>query len=221
MLTISMMHPCAAAREMQHVLRKTFIRTGRFLGDALTVRKSQRQYAPAAWFLIGGAAWLIADPEMDSLWSVLAALYLLGLLAGVCAIDARYGIIPNSFVAALALGGLTETILFGQAELWHRLIEAVLFFIAAYLFRMAYRLVRGHDGLGFGDVKFVTAGVLWIGIEAAPILLMVAVLSALISLVILRTEGHSLSGKQAISFGPHLAVALWLTWIAGTLQFTW
>jgi leader peptidase (prepilin peptidase)/N-methyltransferase len=71
-----------------------------------------------------------------------------------------------------------------------------------------------------GDVKFVTAGVLWIGIEAVPALLTVAVLSAFISLVILRAEGHSLSGKQAISFGPHLAVALWLTWIAGPLQFT-
>jgi leader peptidase (prepilin peptidase)/N-methyltransferase len=219
MLTISMLRPYAA-REMQHVLRKTVIRTGRFLGDALTVRKSQRQYAPAAWFLIGGAVWLMADPEMDSLWSVLAALYLLGLLAGVCAIDARYGIIPNSFVAALAFGGFAETFLIERAELLQRVIEALLFFIAACLFRMAYRFVRGHDGLGFGDVKFLTAGVLWIGIEAVPILLMVAVLSAFISLVILRTEGHSLSGKQAISFGPHLAVALWLTWIAGTLQFT-
>jgi leader peptidase (prepilin peptidase)/N-methyltransferase len=214
------LRPYAAAREMQHALRKTLIRTRRFLGDALTGRKSQRQYAPAAWFLIAGAVWLIANPEMDSIWPavMLAGLYLLGLLACVCAIDALYGIIPNSFVAALALGGLAETILFGQAELW-RVIEALLFFIAAYLFRMAYRLVRGHDGLGFGDVKFATAGVLWIGIEAVPALLMVAVLSALISLVILRIEGHSLSGKQAISFGPHLAVALWLTWIAGPLQF--
>jgi leader peptidase (prepilin peptidase)/N-methyltransferase len=79
--------------------------------------------------------------------------------------------------------------------------------------------VRGFDGLGFGDVKFVAAGVLWIGIDGVPWLLVVAVLSALASLVILRAEGHDLDGKQAISFGPHLAIGLWLTWVAGPLQF--
>jgi leader peptidase (prepilin peptidase)/N-methyltransferase len=46
-----------------------------------------------------------------------------------------------------------------------------------------------------------------------------AVLSAVISLVIMRAEGHELHGQQAVSFGPHLAVGLWLTWIAGSLQF--
>ena len=210
----------AAPREMHHALRKTLIRTSQFLADALTWRKSQRQYAPAAWCLIGGAVWLMANPDMAS-WPFvsIAALYLLGLLAAVCAIDARYGIIPNSFVVALAFGGFAETFFIERAELLQRVIEALLFFIAAYLFRRAYRFVRGHDGLGFGDVKFATAGVLRVGIEAVPGLLLIAVLSALISLIILRTEGQSLSGKQAISFGPHLAVALWLAWIAGPLQF--
>jgi len=219
-LTILRLRPDAAPSEILHALRKTLVRTSRFLGDALTWRKSQREYAPAAWFLVGGAVWLIANPDIGSLWTLLAGLYLVGLLASVCAIDARYGIIPNSFVAALALGGIAETILTGQTELLQRLIEALLFFIAAWLFRMAYRLVRGHDGLGFGDVKFAAAGVLWVGIEAVPGLLLIAVLSALISLIILRAEGQSLGGKQAISFGPHLAVALWLAWIAGPLQLT-
>jgi leader peptidase (prepilin peptidase)/N-methyltransferase len=99
-------------------------------------------------------------------------------------------------------------------------MEAMLFLIAAGLFRAVYRWVRGHDGLGFGDVKFATAGVIWIGIEGVPGLLLVAVLSALASLVILKAEGLALNGKQAISFGPHLAIGLWLTWIAGPLQFS-
>jgi leader peptidase (prepilin peptidase)/N-methyltransferase len=38
------------------------------------------------------------------------------------------------------------------------------------------------------------------------------------SLVILKAEGCDLHRKQAISFGPHLAVGLWVTWIAGPLQ---
>jgi leader peptidase (prepilin peptidase)/N-methyltransferase len=207
---------------MIRALRKTGDRTGRFLGQALAWRAPDRQYGIVAWALVAGAVWLAASLAGDPEWAgpALAGLYLMGLLAAVCAIDARYGIIPDSLVVALAVGGALQTNLIGSAGLLQRAIEAVVAFGAAYLFRAAYRWVRGFDGLGFGDVKFVAAGVLWIGIDGLPWLLLVAVLSALASLVILRAEGHELDGKQAISFGPHLAIGLWLTWVAGPLQFS-
>jgi leader peptidase (prepilin peptidase)/N-methyltransferase len=48
-------------------------------------------------------------------------------------------------------------------------------------------------------------------------MVLIAVLSALASLLIIRAAGHNLDGKQAIAFGPHLAVGLWFTWIADRL----
>jgi hypothetical protein len=60
--------------------------------------------------------------------------------------------------------------------------------------------------------------VLWIGIEAAPGLLIMAVLSAQIGLLIVRAQGNSLHRTQAISFGPDLATGPWLSWIFGILQ---
>ena len=45
--------------------------------------------------------------------------------------------------------------------------------------------------------------------EGVPGLLLVAVLSAVANLVILRAEGCELERTQAIAFGPHLAVGLW------------
>jgi leader peptidase (prepilin peptidase)/N-methyltransferase len=207
---------------MIRALRKTSDRTGRFLGQALAWRSPDRQYGIVAWALVAGAVWLAASLAGDPEWvgPALAGLCLMGLLAAVCAIDARYGIIPDSLVMVLAVAGALQTCLIGSAGLLQRVIEAAVAFGAAYLFRAAYRWVRGFDGLGFGDVKFVAAGVLWIGIDGLPWLLLVAVLSALASLVILRAEGHELDGKQAISFGPHLAIGLWLTWVAGPLQFS-
>jgi leader peptidase (prepilin peptidase)/N-methyltransferase len=86
---------------------------------------------------------------------------------------------------------------------------------AAVLFRAGYRWLRGHDGLGFGDVKFVAAGSLWVGAEGIPVVLLIAVASALVSLLILRAQGRELHGKQAISFGPHLAIGLWWVWVLG------
>jgi leader peptidase (prepilin peptidase)/N-methyltransferase len=206
---------------MIRALRKTGDRTSRFLGDALAWRAPDRQHAVVAWCLIAGAVWLVASLAGAPAWpeQALTGLYLVAVLAAVCAIDARYGIIPDSLVVALAAGGLVQTYLLGQAELVQRCLEAIVVFALAAGFRAAYRRLRGHDGLGFGDVKFATASVLWIGIEAVPGMLLVAVLSALASLVILRLEGHDLDGKHAISFGPHLAIGLWLTWIFGPLQF--
>jgi leader peptidase (prepilin peptidase)/N-methyltransferase len=204
-----------------YALRKTRARTVRFMRDATTWQPPERQYALVAWCLIAGAVYLAASLVGDPAWagSVLAGLYLMAALTAVCAIDARYGIIPNSLVVALAIGGLLQSYLAGQAELPASALDAMLVFAAGCMFRATYRYIRGYDGLGFGDVKFATAAVLWVGIAGVPGLLLIAVVSASGSLLILRAQGHNLSGKQAISFGPHLAIGLWLTWILGPLQF--
>jgi len=138
------------------------------------------------------------------------------LLAAVCAIDARYGIIPDSLVLALAVGGVLHAWLWGLGDLWWRGLEAAVVFAAVSLFRAVYRWLRGQDGLGFGDVKFLAAGTLWVGGEGIPVVLLIAVVSALVSLLILRAQGHELHGKQAISFGPHLAIGLWWVWVLGS-----
>jgi leader peptidase (prepilin peptidase)/N-methyltransferase len=207
-------------RPVIRALGKTAGRTRLFLGGALRWRAPQRQYAPIAWCLIAGWIWLLAGLRGDAAWPeiLLAALYLSGVLAAVCAIDARYGIIPDGLVIALAVGGLIEIVVADPPALLQRLIEAGFFFVAAWLFRSTYHRVRGYHGLGFGDVKFASAGVLWIGIETAPRLLIVAVLSALMSLLIVPADGHRLDRTQAISFGPHLAISLWLNWIFDVLR---
>jgi leader peptidase (prepilin peptidase)/N-methyltransferase len=206
---------------MIYALRKTRARTARFMSDAMTWQRPDRQYALVAWCLVAGAIYLAASLAGDTTWagSALAGLYLMAVLAPVCAIDARYGIIPNSLVVALAIGGLLQSYLADQTDPTARALDAMLVFAAGCVFRATYRYVRGYDGLGFGDVKFATAAVLWVGIAGVPGLLLIAVVSALGSLLILRAHGHGLSGKQAISFGPHLAIGLWLTWILGPLQF--
>ena len=207
---------------MIRALGKTAGRTRLFLAAALGLRAPQRQYAPIAWGFIAGWLWLLTGlrhgDAASAVIMLLAALFLCGVLTAVCAIDSRYGIIPDNLVVALGIGGLAEIVMAGLADPVQRAIEAVAVFVAAWLFRTAYHRVRGFHGLGFGDVKFAGAAVLWIGIAAAPWLLIGAVLSALIELLILRGDGHRLDRTQAISFGPHLAISLWLIWIFDVLQ---
>lgn len=203
---------------MIQALQKTADRTGQFMGNALTCRSPDREYAPVAWALVAGVIWLsVVRLAMDPDWIVTtaASFYLLSVLAAVSAIDARYGIIPDSLVLGLAAGGATQTYLVSPGQLLERSGEAVAAFVAVSAFRSAYRLIRGHDGLGFGDVKFVAAGVLWIGIARVPGLILVGVLSALANLALLKIERRELCGQEPISFGPHLAVALWVIWVTG------
>jgi leader peptidase (prepilin peptidase)/N-methyltransferase len=200
---------------MMRPLRKTAERTSRFFGEALRGRPPGRPYVALAWSMIAGALWFAIGLAGDSGWALpaIAGCYLGLLLASVCAIDARYGIIPDSMVLALAAGGALQAWLWGSEGLWWRGLEAALVFAAVWLFRAGYRWLRGHDGLGFGDVKFVAAGTLWVGADGIPGVLLIAVVSALVSLLIMRAQGQELHGKQAISFGPHLAVGLWWVWI--------
>jgi len=203
-------------------LQKTRVRTTQFMSAALAWRLPDRHYAPVAWCLIAGAISFVANLSGDPVWpaKALAGLYLLALLAAVCAIDGRYGIIPNSLVLALAIGGVIQTLIPERSDLLWRAFEAGSFFLVACLFRSTYQYLRGVQGLGFGDVKFATAGVFWIGIESVPGMLLIAVASALASLVILRVDGQSISGKHVIAFGPHLAIGLWFSWILGSSRIS-
>jgi HAE1 family hydrophobic/amphiphilic exporter-1 len=110
-------------------------------------------------------------------------------------------------VLALAAGGALSAWLWGAGELWWRGLEAALIFAAVSLFRVLYRRLRGHDGLGFGDVKFVAAGTLWIGADGIPGLLLIAVLVIYLVLgVLYESLIHPLTILSALLFAGFGAV---------------
>ncbi|MDA9521370.1 hypothetical protein XI06_13620 [Bradyrhizobium sp. CCBAU 11434] len=141
------------------------------------------------------------------------------LLAAICAIDARFGIIPNKLVGAMAACGLAGVFLLDPDEVMYRIAEVIIVAIAMAAFRAVYRWVRGYDGLGFGDVKFLAAATFWIGLRSLPALLLIAVVSALASAFLLRSARYEVDGRHAIPFGPHLAVGLWLAWVFDPMSY--
>ena len=217
---------------------KTFDRTRRFVVDGLTWRGAARPYALVVWGLLAGLAWLVLD--LSRLSSVtdgvlVLKLCLLAILTVVAAIDARFGIIPDSLSGALLVTGALNVLLASSEgsgtstaasteltglitefdAICLRAMEALVAVFCAILLRFCYRFVRSRDGFGLGDVKFVGAAALWIGLPMLPLMLIVAVLSAFGTIVLLRTQGGELEGRDAIPFGPHLALGLWLTFLLG------
>lgn len=204
-------------RGLRRSLSKTGRRTSSFVNAALKFREPERQLGHVAWaFAAGGLIGATFLPATSATLPVAAAaLYLLAVLLPVCAIDSRYGIIPDIFVIALSLGGVCLTAI---ADLPASIVGAAVVLLAGYLLQQGYRVARGFDGLGFGDVKFLAAACLWVGPDGIAWVLIVGVTSALITLGIVRLTRKPLSRYDALPFGPHLAAALWLTWLFGLLQ---
>jgi leader peptidase (prepilin peptidase)/N-methyltransferase len=205
----------------------------------LNWRGAGRPYAVVVWGLLAGLVWIVLDLSLGSPVTavlLLLKLVLLAILIIVAAIDARFGIIPDSLSAMLLITGALNVLLESSpvaatltanptalaapiseldAICW-RAMEALVAVLGALLLRMCYRFVRSRDGFGLGDVKFVGAAVLWVGLPMLPVMLIVAVGSALATIVLLRKQVGELNGGDAIPFGPHLALGLWLAFLLGT-----
>src|SRR5580765_2590366 len=87
---------------------KTFDRARSFVVDGLNWRGAARPYALVVWGLLAGLVWIVLDllqrnSAIDGV--LLLKLCLLAILTVVAAIDARFGIIPDSLNGALLLTG--------------------------------------------------------------------------------------------------------------------
>ena len=135
---------------------------------------------------------------------------LLCLLSGVLAwIDIDHGIIPNWLNLTIAGLGLSKALIIGgpSASL-EAVCEAAAIGAVFWLLRRLYFSLRKIQGLGLGDVKFLAAAGIWVGVAGLPVLLMIAALTALACAGVMQLAGRQLTGQTSISFGPFLAIGL-------------
>jgi leader peptidase (prepilin peptidase)/N-methyltransferase len=137
----------------------------------------------------------------------------LGLLGGLLAlIDIRHGIIPDWLNLTIACLGLSNAATVGGA--WAALeigCEGVVIGLSFWLLRRLYFAWRGMQGLGLGDVKFLAAAAVWIGIAGVPMLLLIAALTALAAAGCLQLTGQPMTRRSSLSFGPFLTLGLLIT----------
>jgi leader peptidase (prepilin peptidase) / N-methyltransferase len=144
---------------------------------------------------------------------VLLSFALLCVLSVILAwIDIRDGIIPDWLNLAIAGLGLVNIILIGDTVSGlEALGEGAIIACSFWLLRRLYFSVRGIQGLGLGDVKFLGAAAIWVGIAGIPMVLLVATLTALACVGVMQISGRALTAQTSMSFGPFLAAGLLLT----------
>ena len=138
------------------------------------------------------------------------------LLLALAAIDARALILPNLLNAAVVGLGLLAITLIDAGLLADHVIGALVGYGGMAGAAFVYRRVRGREGLGLGDAKFLGAAGAWVGWIGLASVVLIGAVSALmwvVVLAVLRRERPD--GGVGLPFGPFLAMGLWLTWLYG------
>ncbi len=138
--------------------------------------------------------------------TALALLAPMLLLVGL--VDGRTGRIPDALNAGIAALGLLRLAMGSQETLLAHGLDAAIVGGLLLLLRRLYRVWRGRTGLGLGDVKFLVAATLWTGLEALPLVVLLASLSGLAMVGLQALRGGAIRADRRLRFGPHLALAL-------------
>jgi leader peptidase (prepilin peptidase) / N-methyltransferase len=140
--------------------------------------------------------------------TVMISLVLLALLAAATFIDLRQMIIPDWLNAGLLLLGCLNSFSRGTPTPQQALAGAVAGSLAFYLVKWSYQKLRGKDGLGWGDVKFMAGA----GSLTGPLLLPWLVLFASLSGLGYALLNKPLEQNSRLPFAPHLAFGLLACW---------
>ena len=124
-------------------------------------------------------------------------------------VDARTYRLPDYYTLPLIAVGLALNSLHLTAIPWSYIAAAAAGYLTFALIGEAFFKLRGVDGLGLGDAKLLAAAGAWVGLEALPLVVLIAAVSALV--VTIFSEQDT---QKRIAFGPWLAIAFLTVWLA-------
>jgi leader peptidase (prepilin peptidase)/N-methyltransferase len=153
-------------------------------------------------------------------WIALVAFGLCAMLLAMSLIDFDTRYLPDSLTLPLLWAGLIVNL--GDTA-FVPLHEAVIGAIAGYLFLWCvywlFRLVRGVEGMGYGDFKLLASLGAWLGWEALPQIVLVSALAGAI-FGLAATGIGKMRFEEPLPFGPFLAAGGVITLFFGTPFYT-
>jgi leader peptidase (prepilin peptidase)/N-methyltransferase len=160
---------------------------------------------------LGIAGWAaLADP--DRLWTDCGLGWTLLTLSWI---DVSSFLLPDVLTLPLLLSGLTVTGLTDPDALTDHCIAAGFGYLAFQGLAVAYRHLRGREGLGGGDAKLIAAAGAWCGLALLPFVILGSAIAGLLTALGLALTGHAVTSGTRIPYGPCIAAALWLVWLYG------
>jgi leader peptidase (prepilin peptidase)/N-methyltransferase len=138
----------------------------------------------------------------------LAGAVLVWTLIALTCIDFDTQLLPDNLTLPLLWAGLLANVLGAVPSVSLR--DAVIGAIAGYLVLWSvywlFKLIRGKEGMGYGDFKLLAALGAWLGWQMLPlIILLSSVVGAAIGMSLVAFKGRD--HQVPLAFGPYLAIA--------------
>jgi leader peptidase (prepilin peptidase)/N-methyltransferase len=156
--------------------------------------------------ILGAALALAAVWRFGVTWQAAAACVLLWTLTALTFIDFDTQYLPDSLTLPLVWAGLLANLFGLFVPLPTAVIGAVAGYLSLWTVYWLFKLIRGKEGMGYGDFKLLAALGAWLGWQMLPlIVLLSSIVGAAIGLMLIVFKGRDHS--VPLAFGPYLAIA--------------
>jgi leader peptidase (prepilin peptidase)/N-methyltransferase len=146
--------------------------------------------------------------------AALAGLVFTWLLIALAGIDVRTQLLPDQLTYPLLWLGLLLALVPVFVAAPTAILGAVIGYLCLWCVYWLFKLTTGKEGMGHGDFKLLAALGAWMGpVALLPIVLLSSLIGALVGGSLIALRKHD--GAVPIPFGPFIAAAGWVWFIAG------
>ncbi len=138
-------------------------------------------------------------------------------LIAIAIIDTRRMIIPDRLTLVVAIAAALQLINSDVVLLAEHVFGAVFAFVLFEGTRQFMTHLLQREAMGFGDVKLISAGGLWIGVLILPYAILFACFGAVIAILLRVLIGGRDYWRETLPFGPFIVCGL----IAGRILSYW
>jgi len=148
-------------------------------------------------------------------WQTLIILLFTWFLLILICIDIDCYLLPDQITLNLLWAGLLVNIsAYHLSSPEDAIIGAFVGYASLWMIAKIFQLLRGYTGMGHGDFKLFAALGGWLGWQTLPLILFIACLTGVtfgVTVILWKKQNF----EQPIPFGPHLAIAGWVTLLWG------
>ncbi len=157
-------------------------------------------------------------------WPLLGALALTWALLAASVIDIDHKWLLDDITLPFLWIGLICNLFGLYTDIESSVIGAMAGYLILWSVYWLFKLVTGKEGMGYGDFKLLAMLGAFLGLQALPIIILMASLTGAIVGITLIILGIN-TRDEHIPFGPYLAAAGWLTLLGGealtNTYFSW
>ena len=158
--------------------------------------------------LLTGALTVAAALRFHGVPAIAAASLLMWALVALTFIDFDTQLLPDNITLPLLWAGLIVNAagIMPGVTLRDAVIGAVAGYLALWIVYWLFKLIRGKEGMGYGDFKLLAALGAWMGWQMLPLIVLLSSLVGAaigIGLVVFKGRDH----QVPLAFGPFLAIA--------------